>query len=66
MLPNLDVGECIVVGDAIMLLSKIILEQLDEKPKSVTIEFWERWYDGIDTVFDIDATMLSMIKQSRS
>ncbi len=66
MLPNLDVGECIVVGDAIMLPSKIILEQPDEKPKSATIEFWDRWYDGIDTVFDIDAAMLSMIKQSRS
>ena len=30
MLPNLDVGECVVVGDAIMLPSKIIID----KPKA--------------------------------
>lgn len=65
MLPNLDVGECIVVGDAIMLPSKIILDQPDEKPKSATIDFWDRWYDGEKTVFDIDAATLNLIKQSR-
>lgn len=65
MLPNLDVGECIVVGDAIMLPSKIILDKPQEKPKSATIDFWDRWADGKQTVFDIDVAMLSLIKQSR-
>lgn len=65
MLPNLDVGECIVVGDAIMLPSKIILDKPQEKPKSATIDFWDRWVDGKQTVFDIDAAMVSLIKQSR-
>ena len=65
MLPNLDVGECIVVGDAIMLPSKIILDKPQEKPKSATIDFWDRWVDGKQTVFDIDAAMISLIKQSR-
>lgn len=65
MLPNLDVGECVVVGDAIMLPSKIILDKPNEKPKSATIEFWDRWYDGENTVFDIDAATLNLIKQSR-
>lgn len=65
MLPNLDVGECIVVGDAIMLPSKIILDKPQEKPKSATIDFWDRWADGKQTVFDIDAAMVSLIKQSR-
>lgn len=45
MLPNLDVGECVVVGDAIMLPSKIVLDKPKEKPKSATIDFWDRWYD---------------------
>lgn len=66
MLPNLDVGECVVVGDAIMLPSKIILDKPKEKPKSATIDFWDRWYDGKQTVFDIDAATLNLIKQSRS
>lgn len=65
MLPNLDVGECIVVGDAIMLPSKIILDKPKEKPKSATIDFWDRWYDGNKTVFDIDMATLNLIKQSR-
>lgn len=65
MLPNLDVGECVVVGDAIMLPSKIILDKPDEKPKSATIDFWDRWYDGKETVFDIDAATMNLIKQSR-
>ena len=65
MLPNLDVGECVVVGDAIMLPSKIILEKPNEKPKSATIDFWDRWYDGKQTVFDVDAATLNLIKQLR-
>lgn len=65
MLPNLDVGECVVVGDAIMLPSKIILDKPKEKPKSATIDFWDRWYDGEQTVFDIDVAALNLIKQSR-
>lgn len=65
MLPNLDVGECVVVGDAIMLPSKIILDKPEEKPKSATIDFWDRWYDGKETVFDIDAAALNLIRQSR-
>ena len=65
MLPNLDVGECVVVGDAIMLPSKIILDKPKEKPKSATIDFWDRWYDGKQTVFDIDVATLNLIKQSR-
>ena len=65
MLPNLDVGECVVVGDAIMLPSKIILNKPKEEPRSATIDFWDRWADGLGTVFDVDAAALNLIKQSR-
>lgn len=65
MLPNLDVGECVVVGDAIMLPSKIILDKPNEKPKSATIDFWDRWYDGKHTAFNIDAATFNLIRQSR-
>lgn len=64
-LPNLDVGECVVVGDAIMLPSKIVLDKPQEKPKSATIDFWSRWGDGANTVFNINEATLNLIKQSR-
>ena len=65
VLPNLDVGECIVIGDSIKLPTKIILDKPKEEPKSSTIDFWDRWYDGKDTVFDIDSAINNLIQQSR-
>lgn len=65
MLPNLDVGECVAVGDAIMLPSKIILDEPEEKPKSATIDFWDRWSDGEKTVFDVRGATLNLIRQRR-
>lgn len=65
MLPNLDIGECVVVGDAIMLPSKIVLDKPKEKPKSATIDFWDRWYDGEQTVFDLEVAVLNLIRQGR-
>lgn len=64
-LPNLDVGECIVIGDSIKLPTKIILDKPKEEPKSSTINFWDRWIDGKGTVFNIDEAIRCMIQQSR-
>ena len=64
-LPNLDVGECVVVGDAIKLPVKILLDKPNEEPLSSTIEFWDRWSDKQDTIFDIDGAIINMIRQSR-
>lgn len=64
-LPNLDVGECIVIGDSIKLPTKILLDKPNEEPKSSTIDFWDRWIDGEGTIFDIDGSISCMIKQSR-
>ena len=64
-LPNLDVGECIAVGDAIKLPVKILLDKPQEEPISSTINFWDRWNDRKDTVYDIDDAIKNMIKQSR-
>lgn len=64
-LPNLDVGECIVVGDSIKLPTKILLDKPEEEPKSSTIDFWDRWIDKKDTVFNIEEAISCMIKQTR-
>ena len=65
ILPNLDIGECIVVGDSIKLPTKILLDKPIEEPKSATIDFWDRWVDNKGTVFDIDKSIQCMIRQSR-
>lgn len=63
-LPNLDVGECIVIGDSIKLPTKIILDKPREEPKSSTIDFWDRWTDRKNTVFNINEAIKCMIKQT--
>ena len=44
-LPLLDVGEALVVGDAILLPSKILLDKPSEshRPNSATKDFWTEW-----------------------
>lgn len=44
-LPLLDVGEALVVGDAILLPSKILLDKPSEEhqPISATKDFWDEW-----------------------
>jgi len=43
MLPVLDIGEALVVGDAVLLPSRIRINQPNEKPLSATIDFWTEW-----------------------
>lgn len=65
ILPNLDMGECIAVGDAIMLPSKILLDKPKEPPRSATIDFWDKWMSKEETVYEIDEAINNMIMQSR-
>lgn len=43
LLPILDVGEGLVVGDASLLPTRVILDKPSIKPKSATIDFWDEW-----------------------
>jgi hypothetical protein len=43
MLPALDVGEVLVVGDAVLLPSRIRITPPTDAPLSATIDFWTRW-----------------------
>ncbi|WP_409019405.1 ATP-binding protein [Brevundimonas vesicularis] len=45
LLPVLDTGEALVVGDAILLPTRIRIAKPDNEPLSGTIEFWDRWSD---------------------
>jgi hypothetical protein len=43
MLPIMDIGEAFVVGDAVLLPSRIKINPPQEKPLSATIDFWSEW-----------------------
>jgi hypothetical protein len=43
LLPLLDVGESIVVGDALLLPLRIKLEPPGLKPASATLPYWSMW-----------------------
>jgi len=49
ILPTLDVGEALVVGDASLLPSRIRVDEPLNKPNSGTIEFWKEWQGEVDS-----------------
>ncbi len=64
MLPILDIGEALVVGDASLLPSRIKISEPSLKPRSATIDFWDEWSkDDIDV--DIKGAIEALRKQSK-
>lgn len=43
VLPVMDIGEAMVIGDAVLLPSRIRIHEPVEKPLSATIDFWSEW-----------------------
>lgn len=43
VLPILDVGEALIVGDASLLPTRVIVKAPRIKPNSATIDFWDEW-----------------------
>ena len=43
LLPILDIGEALVVGDAAMLPSRVRIGEPKKRPSSATVDFWDRW-----------------------
>jgi hypothetical protein len=43
LLPVLDIGEALVVGDAAILPSRIRIDEPNNKPNSATVAFWDCW-----------------------
>lgn len=52
LLPILDTGEALVVGDATLLPTRIRIAEPENKPDSATVAFWDRWSsdDGKDSI----------------
>ena len=43
LLPVLDIGECLVVGDASLLPSRVKVNKPSTEPKSATVDIWTEW-----------------------
>lgn len=48
ILPTLDTGEALVVGDASLLPSRIRVDEPSKKPNSGTVDFWNRWQNDVE------------------
>lgn len=64
-LPLLETGEAIIVGDAVILPTRVILDKPTYTPDSGTINFWTEW-DKETVKNEIDKAVNNMIKQSKS
>ncbi|MGM9473448.1 ATP-binding protein [Pseudarthrobacter sp. YS3] len=65
-LPLLDVGEAIVIGDSIVLPTRIRLDSPTIKPDSATRKFWSEWNTKAAVPESLAAAVEAMRRQSRS
>ena len=64
MLPILDTGEVLVVGDAVLLPSRVRVLTPQEKPISATVDFWTEW-NRLDRSPDWQLAAENMRRQRR-
>jgi DNA helicase HerA-like ATPase len=65
MLPVLDIGEALIVGDACLLPTRVSIAEPSIKPESATIKFWREWSNK-DAVQAIEKAVSGLRKQSKS
>lgn len=67
-LPLLDVGEALVVGDAILLPSKILLDKpsAEHQPISATRDFWDEWDSNLPSNNAVVNAVEALRSQSRT
>ncbi len=65
VLPTLDVGEAVVIGDAVPLPVRIKLDRATYGPDSRTIPYWSRWANQESSPDSIVAGVAALRAQSR-
>jgi len=65
VLPILDIGEALIVGDASLLPTRVIVDEPKIKPESATMKFWKEWSNEKATQ-DIETAVNGLRKQSKS
>lgn len=66
VLPLLDIGEAIILGDSVLLPSRIKLDKPKATPLSLTKNFWREWADRPSNADAIRAGVESLRRQSRN
>lgn len=66
VLPLLDIGEAIVLGDSILLPSRIKLDKPKATPLSLTKNFWREWGEKSSDAKAIRDAVESLRRQSKS
>lgn len=64
-LPILEIGEALVVGDAVLLPSRIRINPPEEKPLGATIDFWDEWAK-VPSSPDLAKAVENMRRQNRA
>lgn len=64
MLPILDIGESLIVGDASLLPNRVKIDPPRIKPNSSTVEFWDEWSKDI-TEKGIEQAVEALRKQQK-
>lgn len=65
VLPLLDIGEAIVLGDSILLPSRIKLDKPKATPLSLTKNFWREWGEKASNAEAIKMAVESLRRQSK-
>lgn len=63
LLPVLDIGEALVVGDASLLPTRVRIAEPKMKPDSQTVAFWDRWNE-VEPKSDTSNAVRSWRRQS--
>lgn len=66
VLPLMDIGEALILGDAVLLPSRIKLSEPQIKPSSATRAFWTEWNEKAPSVSAIKQAVETMRRQSRA
>jgi hypothetical protein len=66
MLPILDVGEGLVVGDASLLPSRVALDKPRIQPNSSTVDFWDKWSEDKKSSPSWDKAVKALRQQQKS
>ncbi|MDZ7766909.1 MAG: hypothetical protein U5K00_21255 [Melioribacteraceae bacterium] len=64
ILPILDIGEALIVGDSCLLPSRIRISEPKLKPNSATIDFWDEWKKETNTD-KVSTALEALRKQSK-
>lgn len=64
VLPILDIGEALIVGDASLLPTRVIIGEPTIKPQSATIKFWNEWSNE-KAEQDIQTAVTGLRRQSK-